>query len=147
MNLPMEDNTQASQTFIERIKSSWKEPRTLFFVALALTIGAAGAAVGWKVYLKPVRAIADIRYQSHLGLMRLYDLQVAYHGAHGAYANDLDTLLASSPDGAQLRAKLAATMDITTLAVIGDAERFRLEANVLDPQRTSVKIRGPLGER
>jgi len=47
----------------------------------------------------------------------------------------------------ELREKLKATVDINTLAVVGDANRFRLEVNVLDPQRTSVKIRGPLGER
>ena len=103
--------------------------------------------MGWKLYLQPLRAIADIRFQSHECLMRLYDLQMAYHEANGTFANDLDTLLASASDGAQLRAKLQASVDLGTLAVIGDENRFRLEANVLDPQRTSVKIRGPLGER
>lgn len=143
----MEESSPESPTYFSQLKRALTEPRTLFVVALALALGAAGAGVGWKLFLQPARAIAAIRYQSHLGLMRLYDLQVAYHGAHGTYANDLDTLLASAPDGAKLRAQLAATMDINTLAVIGDATRFRLEANVLDPQRTSVKIRGPLGGR
>jgi len=33
------------------------------------------------------------------------------------------------------------------LAVIGDEDRFRLEVNIRDGERTPVKIRGPLGER
>lgn len=142
-----EESSSPLRSYLALIKRSLKDPRTLFMIALALVAGAAGAAVGWKVYLQPIRAVAAIRYQSHAGLMRLYDLQVAYHAKHGAYADGLDTLLASAPDGAQLREKLKASMDLETLAVIGDAERFRLEANVLDPQRTAVKIRGPLGER
>jgi hypothetical protein len=147
MNVAMEENSPGSTTYLSQLKHALTEPRTLYIVAAALALGAAGAGVGWKLVLQPARAIAVVRYQSHLGLMKLYDLQLAYHGAHGTYANDLDTLLASEPDGARLRAQLAASMDINTLAVIGDANRFRLEANVLDPQRTSVKIRGPLDGR
>ena len=143
----MAENEPLEPSYFSKIKSSLTDKRTLSYIALALAVGAAGAGIGWKVYLKPIRALADIRYQSHLALMRLYDLQVAYRAANGAYANDLDTLLASESDGAQLREKLKATVDLNTLAVVGDASRFRLEANVLDPQRTSVKIRGPLGER
>jgi hypothetical protein len=143
----MAEGTPSAQSYLSRLKASFTEPRTLFIIALALTLGAIGAAVGRQVYLKPLRAIAYNRYQSHLCLMRLYDLQMAYRTANGTYANDLDTLLASAPDGAQLRAKLTASVDINTLAVVGDAARFRLEANILDPERTSVKIRGPLGER
>ncbi|MCR4296503.1 MAG: hypothetical protein NUW21_13285 [Elusimicrobia bacterium] len=143
----MEENASPLRSYLARLMQSLKEPRTLYMIALALALGAAGAAVGWKVYLKPIRAIAAVRYQSHLGLMRLYDLQLAYHAKHGVYADGLDALLASTPEGPQLREKLKSTMDLETLAVIGDADRFRLEANVLDPQRTSVKIRGPLGER
>ncbi len=143
----MAEPTPSKPSFFSNLKTQFSDPRTLFFIALALTVGAAGAGVGWQVYLKPIRALAYTRYQSHFALMRLYDLQVAYHAANGTYANDLDTLLAAAPDAAQLREKIKATMDINTLAVVGDANRFRLEANVLDPQRTSVKIRGPLGER
>ena len=143
----MAETTPPAPSFFSKLKTQFSDPRTLFFMALSLTVGAAGAGVGWQVYLKPIRALAYTRYESHLALMRLYDLQVAYRAANGTYANDLDTLLASAPDAAQLREKLKATVDINTLAVVGDANRFRLEANVLDPQRTSVKIRGPLGER
>lgn len=143
----MEENASPLRSYLALIKQSLKDPKTLFMIALALVVGAAGAAVGWKVYLQPIRAIAAVRYQSHAGLMKLYDLQVAYHAKHGVYADGLDELLASTPDGAQLREKLKLTMDLETLAVIGDEDRFRLEANVLDPKRTSVKIRGPLGGR
>lgn len=147
MNGAMEENASSTPSFLARYKARLSDPRTLYIIAAALAAGAAGAAAGWHIYLKPIRAIAAVRYQSHAGLMRLYDLQLAYHAKHGVYADGLDALLASTPDGAQLREKLKVTMDLETLAVIGDGDRFRLEANVLDPQRTSVKIRGPLGER
>ncbi|MBI4062047.1 MAG: hypothetical protein HY403_11540 [Elusimicrobia bacterium] len=143
----MGDTAPPSPSFFSSLGSRLFEPRTLLRIALSLTLGAAGAGVGWRLYLKPKRAIAEIRYQSHLCLMRLYDLQMAYRGAHGVFAGDLETLLASAPDGAQLREKLRSSVDLETLAVVGGADRFRLEANVLDPQRTSVKLRGPLGKR
>lgn len=143
----MAESTPAEPSLISNLKARFTDPRTLAYIALSLGLGAAGAGIGRQVYLKPIRALADTRYQSHLALMRLYDLQVAYRAANGTYANDLDTLLAAAPDAAQIREKLKATVDLNTLAVVGDASRFRLEANVLDPQRTSVKLRGPLGER
>ncbi|MDP3543573.1 MAG: hypothetical protein Q8T11_13975 [Elusimicrobiota bacterium] len=143
----MEENSPSSPSYFARLKAKLTEPRTLYIIAAALAAGAAGSAVGRHIYLKPIRAVAAVRYQSHQGLMRLYDLQLAYHAQHGTYADGLDTLLASTPDGTQLREKLKAVVDLETLAVIGDEDRFRLEANVLDPQRTSVKIRGPLDER
>ncbi|MDD5303440.1 MAG: hypothetical protein PHS14_10055 [Elusimicrobia bacterium] len=143
----MEENTPSSPSYLAKLKSSLSDPRALLLVALVLAVTAAGSAVYKKLYLKPILAMAELRYQSHMSLMRLYDLQMEYRRGHGAYANNLDALLATAPDGAQLRERLKASMDINTLAVIGDEDRFRLEANVLDPQRTSVKIRGPLGER
>lgn len=143
----MEETHEEPPSFIAKLKSQFKDPRILLFIALALAAGAAGAALGYRFYLKPIKAVADTRFKSHEGLMKLYDLQIAYHGKHGVYADGLDTLLASTPEGGRLRDQLAATMDITTLAVIGGKDRFRLEANVLDQKRTPVKIRGPLGER
>ncbi|MEQ1919004.1 MAG: hypothetical protein ABL955_07375 [Elusimicrobiota bacterium] len=114
---------------------------------MAAILALAGVGAVWKFYVLPVRAVSNIRFQAHGCLMRMYDLQLAYHGTHGAYANDLETLLASASDGAQLREKLKASVDINTLAVVGDATRFRLEINMLDPQRTALKIRGPSGQR
>jgi hypothetical protein len=142
MELDMEATGKYSP--LAELKSKLRQPRTWLFIVLALALGAAGAGAYWQLALKPMRAVAYTQYQSHLALMRLYDLQVAYRGANGTYANDLDTLLMSAPDGAQLRAKLKGCVDINTLVVAGDAARFKLEANVLDPSRTSVKIRGPM---
>ena len=147
MNVPMEENAPPAPSVLVRIKKNLTDPRIRVILALTLALGAASGYFGGRLYLKSVRVGANARYQSHQGLMRLYDLQIEYRKGHEAYANDLETLLATAPDGAQLREKLKAAMDINTLAVIGDADRFRLEANVLDPQRTLVKIRGPLGER
>ena len=143
----MEETPPPSPTFASVLKTKLKEPRTFLIIAVSLALGAAGAGVGWMVVIKPARAIANIRYQSHLCLMQLYDLQMSYRGAHGAFANDLDTLLASAPNGAALREQLKGSVDLNTLAVVGDANRFRLEANILDPERTAVKIRGPLSGR
>lgn len=143
----MAENTPSNPSFFTTLKSGLTNRRSLIIIAIALALGMAGAALGSHLYLKPMRAIAEKRYQSHLCLIRLYDLQIAYHAAHETYANDLDTLLATAPDAAELRAQLKNSVDINTLTVVGDAERFRLEANVLDEQRTSVKIRGPLGKR
>ena len=146
MNVAMEENTPPSSP-LARLKASLSDTRALVIVGLVLAGAAAGSAVYKKVVLKPELALATMRFDSQMGLMRLYDLQMEYRKSHEAYANDLETLLATAPDGAQLRDKLKASTDITTLAVIGDADRFRLEANIRDPQRTLVKIRGPLGER
>ncbi len=135
---------------MEQLKNAlaaFKEPRTLGTLVLALAIGAAASGIGWKVYLEPQRAIARTQFQAHNTLLRLYDLQMAYGEARGAFANDLEALLAGAADAPQIRASLKASVDLNTLAVIGDDKRFRLEANVLDPLRTSIKIRGPVGER
>jgi hypothetical protein len=142
----METNMEetASQSTSAQVAARLKQPRTLIYVAVALALGAAGAGVYWQVALKPMRAVAETRYRSHVALMRLYDMQLAFRNANGRYANDLDTLLMSAPDGAKLRDSLKASVDLNTLAVFGDAKGFRFEANVLDPARTSVKIKGPM---
>ncbi len=139
MNEPMEQ--------LKKILATLKNPRTLGMIALALALGAAGVGIGWKGYLEPQRAIARTQFQAHNTLLRLYDLQMAYGEAHESFANDLDTLLAGAADAASIRDRLKASVDLNTLAVIGDDKRFRLEANVLDPLRTSIKIRGPVGAR
>ena len=143
----MDENPQPLPSAWSRLKSRFADPKVLMYIALALAFSVAACGVGWQYYLKPQRKIAFTRYQSHQLLMKLYDLQLAYHAAHGTYADGLDALLASSPDGAQLRQQLRACVDLNTLAVLGEQDRFRLEVNILDPQRTAVKIRGPLGER
>jgi len=142
MEMDMEESAPLSAS--AQVIAKFKEPRVLGIIALALALGAAASVAYRQVVLIPMRGVANIQYESHVALMRLYDLQVAYRDANGRYANDLDTLLMSSPDGAQLREKLKTYVDLNTLAVAGDARGFRFEANVLDPSRTSVKIKGPM---
>lgn len=133
--------------YLKRALAQSKDPRTLGLIALSLAIGAAASGIGWKFYLEPQRAIARTRFQAHNTLVKLYDLQMAHREANGRFANDIDTLLNGVPGAADIRAELKASVDLNTLAVIGDENRFRLEANVSDPLRTSIKIRGPVGER
>ncbi|MBI5247158.1 MAG: hypothetical protein HY923_08245 [Elusimicrobia bacterium] len=132
---------------LSKLKSLLLSPRSLAAMAALGVVAAAGAWGYWRVAVKPQIAAATMRFESHNAMMRLYELQFVYRKTHDSYAKDLDSLLASAPDGPQLRAKLQDTTDITTLAVIGDADRFRLEANVRDPERTLVKFRGPTGGR
>ena len=143
----MEEQAASAPSFAASLKRRLFSRTALIALAVSLAAGWAGAMIARRVYLDPLQATAETRFRSHMSLMRLYDLQVAFRSARGTYANDLDTLLGSSPDGAKLRDQLKADIDINTLAVIGDANRFRLEANVLDAERTAVKIRGPFGER
>lgn len=151
MDVAMPENDPNPQTpspsALAALRGRLTEPRALGGIALSAALALAGAAAWRALVLKPERAVAERRYQSHLGLMRLYDLQMSYRATHGTFANDLETLLATAPDGAKIREVMKAATDINTLTVVGDANRFRLEANVLDSERTLVKIRGPLGER
>jgi len=133
--------------YLKRALAQFKDPRTLAMIALALAIGAAASGLGWKFYLEPQRAIARTQFKAHNTLLKLYDLQMAHREANGRFANDIDTLLGGVPGAADIRAELKASVDLNTLAVIGDENRFRLEANVSDPLRTSIKIRGPVGEQ
>lgn len=143
----MADNDPKKESFFAAYKRRLVAQFSLP-AAVAFTVISGAAAYGyWTLAVKPVRVIAQTRYKSHLAMMRLYDVQIAYRKTHDTYAKDLDSLLASVSDGPQLKAQLQATTDLSTLTVIGDAERFRLEANVLDPERTLVKFRGPTGGR
>lgn len=110
---------------------------SLLIVAVVLIAG------GWLFYVKPQNVEFAQRSQAHRSLMKLFDLQTAYHQVHGTFANNLDSLLAAAPDGPQVREQLKTCVDINTVAVVGDAERFKLEINVLDGRRTPMKIRGP----
>jgi hypothetical protein len=120
---------------------------TLRAVAAGLAIGAAGAAAWWRLSYLPARAIVQRRYQSTLDIAKLYGLQLSYKRVKGTYANDLGSLLLVDPDGRALKANLAANVDMNTLAVVGDANKFKIELNVLDPDRTLIKIKGPIVPR
>ena len=143
----MTEKAPESTSFFAAYKRQLFSPRSLAAMAVAGVLSAAAAYGYWKTVLKPLQEISEKRYKSHMTLMRLYELQLAYRKTHETYAKDLDSLLASAADGPQLRAQLQATVDMATLAVIGDADRFRLEANILDHERTLVKFRGPTGGR
>jgi hypothetical protein len=131
--------------------TTWKQravaPRTILTILAAMAVGAAAAGVWRQVWLKPRQALTQKRVDATLDLARLYGLQLAYKKAHGTFANDLGALLPLSPEGAALKADLAANADMSTFVVAGDAQRFKIELNVLDPERTSIKIRGPLTPR
>lgn len=132
---------------MDTVKRQFQRTFTPGFLLMALACGVAGTALGWTLWLKPQQITAQRRFQTHQALMRLHDMQMAYRASRGTFANDLDSLLASAPDGPRVRAILHANADDATLTVVGDANKFRLEANVLDPERTVVKIRGPMGEQ
>jgi hypothetical protein len=124
-----------------------RSPQGLATIAGGALLGVAIFAATYFVFLKPARDLAQRRYDAQMAMLELYDLQIAHKRAAGAYANDLGALLRLSPGGAALKAKLNATTDPATLTVVGDAEKFKLEANVRDAERTLIKIKGPLGAR
>lgn len=135
---PMADN----ESYFARVLRVSLEPRNLAKIAVSAVLAGVGAFGYWSTQLKPLQQTAEVRYRSHMAMMRLIELQDAYFKAHATYANDLDSLLAGAPDAAKLRDDLKSSVDFNTLAVIGTAQRYRLEANVLDPERTAVKFRG-----
>lgn len=131
---------------------TWKEkmlhPRNLkalaLGTALGLTVGGLAAAASWWFYLKPMRKVAELRYQTMKDVSILFGLQLHYFTVKGVYAPDLDALLTLSPDRDEFKARMAGHLDMTTLTVVGDAEHFKVEANVLDKDRTLIKIKGPV---
>lgn len=126
----------------------WKHilthPRTVKALLAGLVVGGLCAAGGWWFWLKPQRAVARMRYETMQDVSTLFGLQLHYFKVKGVYAPDLDTLLALSPDRDEFKARMAGHLDMSTLAVVGDAERFKVEANVLDKDRTLIKIKGPI---
>ena len=116
-------------------------------LAGGLALGAAAAAAWWHVVAAPQEALVQKRVQATLDISRLYGLQLSYKRVKGTYANDLGSLLLIDPDGAALKARLAANVDLNTLAVVGDADKFKIELNVLDPERTLIKVKGPVAPR
>ena len=108
---------------------------------------AIGLAIGLWLWARPQSEFSPKRYETARDILTLFDLQLSYKNAKGVYANDLDSLLAISPQGAAIKARLAQHLDMGTLVVGGGADKFRLEANALDAQRTLVKISGPVPKR
>jgi hypothetical protein len=126
---------------------SWKDrvksPRTYARIAVAAAVGLAAAAGIRAAVLKPRERTERMRAQAAQDVVRLYALQLAYWRAHRGYANDLDSLLASAPDGPALKARLAENTDLGTMAVVGGAQKFKIEINVRDSERTLIRIAGP----
>lgn len=131
--------------------SNWKQrlthPTSLKAIAGGLVLGAAAAAVWWRVSVVPDQARVQMRYESTIDVAKMYGLQLSYKRAKGTYANDLASLLSVDPDASALKASLAANVDMNTLAVDGDANKFRLEVNVLDGLRTPIRVKGPIAPR
>ncbi len=121
--------------------------KKLLAVAGAVALGAAAAATWWRFSIAPKRALVQKRYQATMDIATLYGLQLSYKRARGTYANDLASLLSVDPDGAALKASLGANTDMNTLTVVGDANKFKIELNVLDPDRTLIRIKGPIARR
>lgn len=113
-------------------------------VVAAAALALAGTAGWWYVVAKPEYDTLMLRARANADLFALYDLQVSHRQRNGVYADDLESLLKNALDGgAALRRDLAAHTHLDTLVVAGDEEKFRLEANVRDAQRTLLKIKGP----
>lgn len=125
----------------------WKErmthPRTLLAIGAGLAVGALAAFGGYQVWLKPQKELARLRFDAMNDVLKLYGLQTDHMKAHGSYANDLETLLASSGQRDALRARLAAHVDMNTITVVNEGAKFKIEVNVLDKDRTLMKIKGP----
>lgn len=130
---------------------TWKErlshPKTFLAVAAGMAVGALGVAGGWQFYLKPLRRVADLRYETMQDVSTLFGLQLHYKKVRGVYAPDLETLLSLSPDREDFKARMREHLDLNTIAVVGDAEKFKVEANVLDAERTLIRIKGPIETR
>lgn len=113
----------------------------------AVVLGLLGAAAGVKVFLAPKRDLAVLRAESVKDVMTLYELQMAYKKRHGTFVDGAELLISKARDREGLRARLASHVDMATLTVVGDAEKFKIEANVLDAERTLLKIKGPIDGR
>jgi hypothetical protein len=119
-------------------------PKNLALLAAGLAVGAVGAALGWQAWLKPQRELAEKRFNTLKDVTTLFGLQLQYKAANGVYANDLDSLLTLAPDRGAFKTRMAEHLDVATLAVVGTADKFKIEANVLDKERTLVKLKGPI---
>ena len=133
----------AESVAVNFVKTRLKSPGFTLFLLLSFAAGGGVAWLGGRLLLEPSRELAQLRFQAQGAMLKLHDLQTAYRKSKGRYAPNLDALLATSPDPAALRAELTARVDMNTLVVRSGAATFRLEANILDPERTLIKLKGP----
>jgi hypothetical protein len=109
-----------------------------------VVIGAAIAGAYRQFVLLPALALNQKRYEASLDISTLFGLQLAYQKSKGVFASDINALLSVAPDPDALRKSLAANVDMNTLTVVGNRDKFKIEMNVLDPDRTLYKISGPI---
>lgn len=121
-----------------------KPPRvSLKSIGLGTGLAAILLAGAWAVWIRPMKAEAKMQAETSMDVSALFALQLKYKEAKGVYANDLDTLLSISPDRDAIKARLSRNVDMATFAVVGDAAKFKIEANMLDGERTLIKMKGP----
>lgn len=136
-----------AESRLASVKRTLAQPKMLAYSAVVFALAAGGLFAWRQAVLVPMREIALKRRGTHDVLIRLYDLQMAHHARTGTFAGDLESLLAAAPDAQAIRAAIKANADPNTLTVVGDDDSFKLEANVLDPQRTIVRFRGPFPDK
>ncbi|OGR98236.1 MAG: hypothetical protein A2V88_16050 [Elusimicrobia bacterium RBG_16_66_12] len=128
---------------------TWRQrllsPRTLASIAAGFVVGAAITGGIWRFHTKPRVDAARKIYDATMDMWALYDLQMAAKRNSGAFVDGLDALLATTKDGPALKARMAGRVDLNTAAVVGDAEKFKIELNILNRDRTLLRIRGPIG--
>lgn len=127
---------------------AWKQrlqsPRALAAVLAGAIAGGAITGGYWRFSVKPKLEAAQKLYNATMDMWALYDLQMESKKSAGTYANGLDALLAKAKDGRALKTRLAGHVDLNTITIVGDAEKFKVELNILDADRTLIKIHGPL---
>ena len=131
---------------VEAVKARFRAfltPAGLLGAALAIAAGGGIGIVAGRMVAEPHRKLGELRFKAQTVMFKLHDLQRDFRRAKGQYANGLDALLASTPEGPAIRKELSERVDMNTLVVKGDAKAFRLEANILDPERTLIKLKGP----
>ena len=121
--------------------------RPLVILAAALLAGGLGSTAGWLLWIKPQRDAAELRYRTVQDVAALFELQLRYRRTTGTFASNLNALLSLSPSGASMKAAMGRHLDLATLAIVGDPRRFKIEANVLDAERTLIKVKGPILNR
>lgn len=133
----MTDDAPGRFAFMKTARFGWS-------LVAAGALALAGVVGWWFLVSKPEYDVIMLRANATSDLFALYDLQMAHQRSRGAFADDLEVLLKTAPDGGTaLRARLQAHTHLDTLVVAGGAADFKLEANVRDAERTLLRVKGP----
>lgn len=133
----MQTSEPEKPSFFQRLKPM------LPAMAVGALIAVAVVLIGMRLYFSPEAQKAYRRVETGRDVMTLATLQEGYRGRTGTYANGFDVLARFSGDEAGLRERLGQHLDLQTLFVSGTKERFVIEANVLDPERTLIRYQSP----